>query len=60
MPPPNAMWGLTSRSKRTSSRVGELGLVGVGRADHDDDLIARVDRAAGELGVLHGHPGDAT
>ena len=57
MPPPKAMWRLTSRSKRTSSRVGELGLVGVGRADHDDDVIALVHRATRQLGVLHRHAG---
>ena len=38
--------------------VGELGLVGVGRSDHDHDLVAGLDRAAVELGVLDGHPGD--
>ena len=39
--------------------IGELGRVGVGRAEQRADPFALADRASAHLDVLHGDPGDA-
>ena len=59
MPPPKAMCAVDLAVEAHHVAVGELGLVGVGRADHDHHLVPGVDWASAELGVGDGDAGDA-